>query len=232
MRIKNNGKLVSGFVLGLVALTALPVMAQDRGRGGRRGFGRFGRGGATSLLRREAVRKELKLTSEQLGKIEDLMESERENRREFFQSLGDLSPEERIKKTASNQDKMDVTLGKILKAEQSERLFQIEIQQSGAAVLGRVRCAKALKLTDVQKAKLVELQIAGQRMQREAMREARDSGDRQAAFAKLRELREQQNKKLLAVLTDAQREQFKKMVGEKLDLPRRQGGRRGGGQRA
>ena len=42
----------------------------------------------------------------------------------------------------------------------------------------------------------------------------------------------EQNKKLLAVLTDAQREQFKKMAGEKLDLPRRQGGRRGGGQRA
>lgn len=230
MRVKQNGKFVSGCMLGLVALMVVPVMAQDRG--GRRGFRGFGRGGATSLLRREAVRKELKLTSEQQSKIEDLMESERDNRREFFQSLRDLSPEERIKQTAANRDKMDATLGKILKAEQSERLFQIEIQQSGPAVLGRMRCAKALKLTDEQKAKLMKMQIAGQRIQREAMREARDSGDRQAAFAKLRELREQQNKKLLAVLTDAQREQFKKMAGEKLDLPRRQGGRRGGGQRA
>ncbi len=229
MRIKHSGKLVSGCVLGLVALMAVPVMAQDRGRGGRRGFGG---GGATALLRREAVQKELKLTSEQQSKIEDLMESERENRRDFFENWRDLSPEERIKQTAANQDKMDATLGKILKAEQCERLFQIEIQQSGPAVLGRMRCAKALKLTDEQKAKLVEVQIAGQRIQREAMREARDGGDRQAAFAKVRELREQQNKKLLAVLTDAQREQFKKMAGEKLDLPRRQGGRRGGGQRA
>jgi hypothetical protein len=216
----------------LLAVPLVAVQAQGGGgAGGGGGFGqgrRFGggmRGGGLFLLRDEKVQAELKMTPDQIAKIDTKQTETRQKMQELMQSAGDfqsMSPEDRAKLMQKGQELNDAAVKDILTADQLPRFHQLELQQMGPQALTRKDVAEKLKITDDQKAKIRDIQTQSMADIRQAMQDQ----DRQ----KMGEIRRATAEKILAVLTDDQRAQFKDMLGAKFEFspPRRPGGGPGG----
>ncbi len=240
----------------LIVLAADSIsQAQDRGRG-RRGGG-FGFSGgrrgadAASLLRSEQIQTELKLDEDQLAEIETFTEKARQQSRELFSGLRDLSDAERQAKREELRSKqqelqagMRKHLEKVLSEAQVKRLDEITLQVRGISALANSDFSSKLSITDQQKQSIDDLIEAQRDMQRElfsGMRELRDldSDERTARVTKLREQGEEIAREteaaVLELLSEEQRATFKEMKGEPFELDRRAlfGGGRGGpdGQR-
>jgi Spy/CpxP family protein refolding chaperone len=239
--------VLSGLVVVLVAANA--AHAQDRRQGqGRGGFGGPGFFGATSstLLGTPEVQKELGVTDEQKGLIEDMVADIREKMREAFAGGGavdfqNLSQEERQKffeesrkKGEEIQKKSDDMVSMILEPKQMERLQQLKLQREGVMAFNRDEIAKKLGITEEQREKIRKIQ--------EEVRQAGAAGgggfnfqnlseeERREIFTKMRERGEKMNADILAVLTPEQKGTWEKMQGKKFDFPPPQGfGRRPGG---
>jgi len=187
----------------LVAMAVSPALAQERQRqrpGGR--FGGFG-GGMVYLLTQKSVQEELKLSEEQVKKVEEL----RTKQRESFQGLRDLSQEERQKKMREQGEATQKAVAGILKPEQLKRGRQISLQLQGAGALRNEEVAKALNITDDQKEKIREIQ-------RKSFEEMRGLGRGEEARTKIQELRKATNEKVMAVLTAEQKTKLKEMQGK------------------
>ena len=135
----------SAFALGLCLLAADVAQAQGgRGRGGpgRGGFQRGGGGGASSLLMREEVQKELDLSDDQIEEIkeqiEEYQEERNESRRDMFEKMRELRElpederreafEEIMSESREKQQKFDSGLTKVLVGDQKDRFSQIKLQ--------------------------------------------------------------------------------------------------------
>jgi len=218
--------LVSAFVTVLIAAT------QAEAPRGRRGFGRM-RGSLLGLLRVEQVQKELKLSEDQVAKVNEIGEKLREAMREQYAGLRDIEDmqERRAKMTElSNQfdRKARGELREVLSREQMMRLYQIRVQvRRTLDALNNRRIAGRLKLTDEQKEKAAALDKATQDKVTKAYAPLRDLSqeERREKMAELREkttkLREEAEKKALGLLTAEQKEALEKMKGEKFELPPR-----------
>src|SRR5260221_12970611 len=100
-----------------VAVLATTLVFAQRQRGG-------GGGGTMTgamLLGKKSVQAELKITDDQLKKVEDLSAKQRE----AFAGLRDLSREERGQKIAEMAKTMDKDAAAILQPDQQKRLKQI-----------------------------------------------------------------------------------------------------------
>jgi Spy/CpxP family protein refolding chaperone len=178
--------LVGGLVLALMAGVAVQAQdekrerGQDRGgrggQGGPGGFGGFGGfgggmmgmpGSATLLLGMAEVQKELAVTDEQKGLIDDMLADLREEGRNLFsgfQGFREMSEADREKAMKEIRTKGEA-LGKkgeemtsmILEPAQLERLGQLRIQREGTGALVRADIAEKLKLTAEQKDKIAKL---------------------------------------------------------------------------
>src|SRR6185312_17389164 len=82
-------------VLAVAAMASGSAQAQQRG--GRGAVGGFG-GGSLFLLGQKSVQEELKLSEDQIKKVKELSDKQRES----FRGLRDLSQEERQKKMVEN----------------------------------------------------------------------------------------------------------------------------------
>lgn len=208
--------------LGVVlTLASGPAWAQQqRGRGG---FGFFGRGaGGVFLASNEAVRKELKVSDQQKQAIEDLASEQRQS----FQGTQNASPEEQRAQFQKAGEKARAKLKGILNADQQKRLEQIRLQQTGLAAVAEPEIAKQLNLTSDQEKQVKEL-VEKARAERRQSLGSGQGGDRAEAAARFAKAREEQEAKLSAVLAADQKEQWKKMLGEKFDLSQlRRGGPR------
>jgi hypothetical protein len=223
-----------------VMLIVAAAAAQERGRG--RGFGGFGgRGGPQSLVSlaaQESVQKDIGLGADLVGKVATLNDEYRASREKEvpaldFQSLRDLSEAERTakmaeytKKTAEATAKLDAEYTPKLQAIVGEgsikRLKQIQIQSQGAAALTSAAVVTELKISDEQKKKLEDLNTEYQAKQRELFSAG---GDQQERAAKQRELRAEQEKKAVEVLTAEQKEKFTALKGQAFDVSTLRGGR-------
>jgi len=216
--------------LGLMALMAGPVMAQQ-GRGGGRGFGGGGGGGAAMLLSNASVQQELKLEGDQIEKAKGVAEKAREKftaSRESFQSL---EGEERAKKmrelTKEVNEETHKAVKEFLKPEQVKRLYQITHQVQGASAFTEEHVQKHLKLTDAQKSDIDGIVHDSQQQMRTIFQESQ--GDREAAMAKITELRKDTLSKIEGKLTDEQKASYKEMLGTPFEVKFE--GRPGGGGR-
>jgi len=241
----------------LIALTGVMVLvsaaianAQGPRRGDRGGSGGFGmmggRGNLMMLLRSEQVQKEVGLSEEQKTKLNELSEKLRNQMREQFSGMQDLTPEQRRARFEEMREKMEKEaearsaettkqIAEILKPEQLMRAKQIQLQLEGPAALRKPEIAKALGLSKEQSEKLeklaTEAREKGQQLF-EGMRggpgagEQRDSGDRAQRFAELREKGEKIRKDLeqqsMAVLTADQKAKLVEMAGKPFELDRSQ----------
>jgi Spy/CpxP family protein refolding chaperone len=221
-------------VLTLVSALATVTIAaaQAQAPQGPRGFGGT-RGSLLGLLRVEQVQKELKLSEDQVAKVNEVTEKLREAMREQYAGLRDIEDmQERRAKMTELSDQFDRKargeLREVLSREQMMRLFQIRLQVRGAVyALTNSRIADRLKLSDEQKKKAAELDKATQDKITEAYSALSNLSqeERREKMAELREkitkLREDAEQKAVGLLTAEQKEAFEKMKGEKFELPAR-----------
>lgn len=204
----------------IVAMAVSPALAQERQRQrqGQRPQGGFG-GGMLFLLTQKSVQDELKLSDEQVKKVKDLQEKQRES----FQGLRDLSQEERQKKMREQGEATQKAVAEILKPAQLKRGRQIALQQQGARALGNEEVAKALNITDEQKQKIRDIQT-------KSREEMRGLGRDEDARTKRQELTKATNEKVMGVLTSEQKTKLKELQGEpftgKIERPQFGGGNR------
>jgi Spy/CpxP family protein refolding chaperone len=239
--------------LALLIAAASTVQAQDRPRGGGFQFGFGGPGGFggasfdANLLATPEVQKELGVSDEQKGLIEDMLTDIRNQMRAArgqggaggFQNFQNLSEEERNKLIAEGQKRMEEMNKKteemitmVLEPKQTDRFGQLRLQRAGVGAFNRPDIAEKIGLSQEQKDKMKKIQddarpdpsafASFQNMSEEERREA---------FTKMREKGEKANADILNVLTAEQKETWAKLQGKKFDFPPPQFGRRpGGGQ--
>lgn len=234
--IMGKWAVAAAMLLGLT-LTATEVLAQRGGgrggfggRPGGAGMGMMGGGMAPDrLLMMQEVRDELEVTEEQMTQLREAMDSLRGEGPGFGRpgaNWRDASEEEREKmrtemmeRAKERADKVKAKLTEILLPMQLERLEQIAVQVQGVNALNNPDVAKKLELTEQQVTEIrTTIQDAFSGL-RDQMREAFESGDRGNIREKMQELRKGLEEKVVAQLTDAQREAFEKMKGEPFELP-------------
>jgi len=222
-----------------------------RGFGGR-GFGRGGfgggafgarEGGLLGLLRIDEVREELSVNDDQQELIRILGDDLREGRPDFPENYRNLSDAERnafrtkMDQWQAKQEKeAKATLATILEPQQHKRLMEISIQVQGVDALTDEDVAGKLELSDDQKTKIAATIDENRDKSREQMREAfaaaREGGDRpdfSAMREKMESIRKENDKRVLAHLTEEQKTAFEAMKGEAFDMPERRFGRGRGG---
>jgi hypothetical protein len=202
--------------LGLVALLTSPALAQ--GRGG------FGRGGMSlaGLLGNGSVQKELKLDDQQIEKGKELAEKMREESREKFQGLQDLSQEERRTKmqeiTKEINDSTIKAVAAFLKPEQIARLKQISFQQRGLQAFSDPEIAKKLNLTDTQKTDIQEINREIMESTRGLISQDSSPEERAEGMKKINEARKTGLTKAEAKLNDEQQKAWKELLGAPFTL--------------
>lgn len=215
----------SVMTLGLAAIMATPVMAQQR-RGG--GFGFGGRAGLSMLLSNPSVQEELKLDDSQKDKAREFSEKTREKMTAAREELQGLDQEERMKKMREMMAESNTAARKaaseMLKPEQVKRLEQIELQVAGANAFEEEHLQKKLNITSEQKTAITSALQSSMEETREIFQNSGD--DRQAAMEKIRELRKETLSKIEGKLTDEQKSKYKEMLGSPFEVRFE---RRGGG---
>lgn len=244
-------------VLSLAVLLASPVFAQrqrgegqpsggQRGQGqqgrGQRGPGGGGSGGLGALLQNESVQKELKIDKAQAAKLKEAVTKVQDQHKDDFAKLRDLGQEERrtkseeLNKTVSAETLKAVS--GILSADQTKRLKQIELQQTGVRAFSRPDVQQALKLTDEQKDALKTIAEDTAKQQRELFQGARGQGGAgrgQGNTEKMTALRKESMERVQKMLSADQKKAWKDLTGDAFEIQRGQGqrgpGRRQGGDR-
>lgn len=198
--------------VGAVALMAAPAWAQQRG-----GFG-GGFGGGGFILMAPNVQKDLKLTDEQVGKVQETLESVRDKHQDEFAALRDLPQEERFKKARalSKTTTDEVKQALAFTPEQSKRFDQINLQQRGYQAFADPEMQDKLKLSDEQKSKIREIGASTRERSEEIRKSFQE--DREGAMKKMNELRKENLDKALAVLTDHQKKTWKDLTGEPIEV--------------
>lgn len=200
------------FLVAFVALAGMTstVCAQ---RQKERGFALIP-GTPVYLLEKQAVQEELKLTDEQIQKLEALLSD-----RPVVQSREELERTRPARAKKANE-----AIKSVLDEKQEKRLEELRIQREGVRSLFRTEVTDKLGLEQAQKNKITEIEgqhTSANRATLTKLREPRITPqERQKAFAEARERTKKTYADLLAVLTPAQKETFEKMKGEKFEFPR------------
>ncbi|TSA03000.1 MAG: hypothetical protein D4R77_11920 [Planctomycetaceae bacterium] len=143
---------------------------------------------------------------------------------QFFQSLDGVPGEEREKKLKEFRQKAEEKLTPVLKAtlkeDQSKRMRQLGLQQEGAFALwhGAPEIAKELKVTDEQRKQFMAVVQEFQKKVGPLIKEAQSGGNPEEIRPKVMKIRTEQEGKIEAILTDAQKKQWKEMLGKSFIL--------------
>jgi hypothetical protein len=176
------------------------------------------------LVMRGKVQEDLKLSSEQKEKLEQHFQEWIPEIIQFVQKIDGLKGEEREKELKAYrpkaQEKLAAFLKEILKDDQRKRLRQLELQQEGALALwhGDVQIGKDLKITDEQRKQFMTVVQDMQKKIEPLVKEVQSGGNPQEIWPKIMKVRLDHEGKLEALLTDAQKKQWKKMLGKALAL--------------
>jgi Spy/CpxP family protein refolding chaperone len=201
-------------VVAVAALLAMPAAAQPPfGRGG-------GGGGAGALVRNLGVQKELKLTDEQVKKIEEnnkKLEPKMREAGEAFQGGDREKGQEIMKEVAAETEKF---LKETLSADQQKRLKQIQRYNMGPNAFTDEEVAKELKLTDEQKEdiKKITQELGVQSKEAFTGVDFQDQEARQAAFKKIQGFRKEATEKITKMLTPDQKKAWKDVTGEPFEV--------------
>jgi len=181
------------------------------------------------LVRNAKVQEELKLDDDQKAKIQEALQSINAQRQKLFTALRGLQGDERQKKMAELQKKMQdetaeatKTIRAALKPEQAQRLDQILLQVRGLQALSDAAVAEKLQLTPEQRKQIQDAGAAGQQKRAQLVQDFRNGNVERTKYReKLDEIAKETETKTIDVLTDEQKAQFEKMKGAKFELPQR-----------
>ncbi len=201
------------------ALTSL-ALAQQPGRPRQQpGFGLGGRMMGANLgamlLMREDVQKELNLSQTQKVKLEQMRQEFEQARQE----LRNLPPEQRRERMQELRQKYDPT--SVLTDAQRKRLRELELQWQGPFALADPEVARQVGLTQEQQTKIRGIVQETFQSMRERVQPGQP-GQPGAFQQEFQKAREQAEKRILEVLTPAQREKWEQMLGKPFEF---QGGR-------
>ncbi len=177
--------------------------------------------GAPFIVFRDKVLDELKVSDEQREKLmQKLMEQIMETG-PFLDSLAE-SGQEREKKLSEHkknaQEKLAKNLKELLQPGQRDRLRQVTLQQEGGFALGQEDVRKELKITQEQVRKFMAVVQELHKKVELLVKEAQSGGKPEEIRPKIEQLRKDHAKKLEAVLTDAQKKQWKELLGPPFEL--------------
>jgi Zn-dependent M32 family carboxypeptidase len=189
--------------------------------------------GGVNLLAIPQVQTELKMTPEQIAKVSAKQQEVRDALRGLGPAGGGQgTPEAMQAMMAKRQEVQTRAVAGILDAAQQKRFRQIELQQQGPLALAvRKDAADELKLTEDQKKSIAAIQ----KQTDDEMRAARQGAnfqnmtpeERTAMTVKTQAIQKASGDKIVALLTEPQKAQWKAMLGLPFKLPA-MGGQRGG----
>jgi len=207
MRYRLCGALALSIAIGLIALAQQPRPGMFKG-GMTQGM----------LLNNKVVQEELKLTEDQVAKIGEMQKKQFE----AFKNFKDMSDEERkdtFKKMGEETDK----LVKELKPEQTARLKQIQLQQSGPSVFANADMAKNVGLTEDEVKKFNLTDEQKDKFKDLAEARGKDMKDLPKGFdpdtqKKRQALNKEYQEKAVEVLTADQKKVWTEMTGKPIDI--------------
>lgn len=171
------------------------------------------------ILSNPDVKRELKLSEDQLAKLKTSLGKVMEKYRDTFTKSQRLSSEEQQKIFKSLNEDSHKAIAGVLDDKQMKRFKQIQWQLSGIDALQDPELQKDLKLSDDQKKKLESVfNEASKKMQDMIQRQER-SREKYEALAK--DVDERAN----GVLTGEQKKSLKELMGPRFEM-RQPGGRR------
>ena len=160
---------------------------------------------------RDKIQEELKVTREQNEKLEVVLP----DAMHFLQKIQGLAPDERKKEIKAYRPKARENLEAVLKETLNEgqrtRLRQIVLQREG---LRNGEIWKDLQITDEQQKQFIPLMQQTQMETQTLMSELKKSGNLKEIQPKVIKVREDLEARLEALLTDAQKRQWKEMLGK------------------
>jgi hypothetical protein len=169
-----------------------------------------------------AVQTELKMTPEQIGKL-DAKQAEVRQSMQGLGGFGQLSAEERQQRMEKVQEIQTKAVNDLLDTTQQKRFRQLELQQQGPSALARKDVATELKLTEDQMKKIADLQRQADEERRAAMQgvdfQSMTPDDRDKLMTKMQDIQKATGAKMAALLTEAQQTQWKDMQGVPFTFP-------------
>jgi len=178
--------------------------------------------GPPFVVFRDKVQDELKLSDAQKRKLRDRLVETGQGAMQFFRTLEDKKPTEREKEVGRYRQRLHeeqaAFLKETLKAEQLQRLRQIELQQEGLFALGRPEVSAELELTDEQRKRFMTVVQQLEKELQPLMKEAQSRGSPEEIMPKIMHLRKDHESQVETILSGAQKKQWRKMLGKPLAL--------------
>jgi hypothetical protein len=204
VRIRLSRFLGLALAIGLVA----PLFAQPGRFGGNRGMD------ASALLGQKSVQEEIKLTEDQVAKVEKIGKDLREKYADQLKDAG-KDKDKRTEITKKMGEERTKLLADVLKPDQAKRVKQIEVQVNGLTAFTHEDVQKALKLTDKQISDLKEMEDAIAKDRTEMFKDAGKDKDKFAeVMTKIRTLNKEAAAKFVSKLTDDQKKAYKELAGD------------------
>jgi hypothetical protein len=159
------------------------------------------------------------LTREQQEKLEQQFQKLIPGALQFFQKIEGLKPNEREEALGKYRPKAQQELAALLKQTLNEgqlkRLRQLELQREGLFGSGDVWVT--LQVSNEQSQQLMAVIQQTQKKIAPLMEEAQKGGNHDEIRSKVLKMREDLQSKMVALLTDAQKKQWKEMLGKPVD---------------
>jgi hypothetical protein len=168
--------------------------------------------GISFLLFRTKAQAELRVTKEQKEKLDQHLRTLLPEAMQVLQT----SNGERGKYNQKTHEEQAAVLKEILNDDQRTRLHQLELQKDG--LFGPAWNLKELQITDEQRKRFVVPSQETQQMSQALMAEIQKGANPDAIRPKALQLRLDLEVKLEALLTDAQKKQWKEMLGKPVAL--------------
>jgi hypothetical protein len=177
--------------------------------------------GTPFVVFRENVLDELKVSDEQRDKLMQYLMEQIMETGPFLDSLAKTG-QEREKKLNEHRknalEKLAKHVKDVLKPGQLNRLRQVTLQQEGSFALGQDEVQKELKISHEQMKKFMAVVQGLQKQVEPLVKQAQSGGNPEEIRPKIEQLRKDHAKKLEAILTDAQKKQWKELLGPPFEL--------------
>jgi hypothetical protein len=175
--------------------------------------------GHAFIIFREPVQAELKLTGEQKAKLDQQLRQQLPDAMRFFQQVDGLKHEEEDKARADYLPKalarLEPALKEILTESQRTRLQQMVMQREG--LFGGGETLDILHVTQEQRMQFMAVVQQTQQKIQPLLEEAQKGGNPAEFQHKVLKMRSDLEASLEALLTEAQKKQWKEMLGKPVD---------------
>jgi hypothetical protein len=179
--------------------------------------------GPPFLVFRQRVREDLKLSDDQKQTLETMVAETVRDAMQFFAKVQDLEPSERDRRHHAfrhqAQEKLAAFLKERLRPDQRRRLRQLEIQHEGPfALMGDPKLSAEMNVTNDQRQRIMAVVQGMEKKIQALLHGAGPNPDPRRVGPKAMQIRQDHARRIESVLTDAQRKQWRQLVGKPVKL--------------